>query len=60
MSEETAQTYARARRNGVYPSEAWADLGALAAEIDWDVERMLSESDSESDGDGVSDHEVSQ
>jgi len=58
MSEETARIYAHARRDGVSPSEAWADLGDLATEVDWDVEQMLSES--ESGDDAVSDHEVSQ
>jgi len=58
MSAEAAQIYAQASRDGVSPSEAWTDLGELAAEVDWNVERMLS--DSESGGDAVSDHEVSQ
>lgn len=56
MSEESARIYNRARRSGVSSVEAWEDLGALAEEIEWDVERMLSESDSSADA--VSDREL--
>jgi len=55
MSEETAQIYRRARRNGVSAVEAWDELGDLADEVDWDVERMLSDPD-----DAFSEPEVSQ
>jgi hypothetical protein len=54
MSEETARIYDRARRNGVSAVEAWEDLEALANEVDWDVERMLSD-----DVDSVSDRDLS-
>lgn len=58
MSEETAGIYDRARRNGVSSEEAWEDLKEFAHEADWDVERMLSDSDP--DADAVSDRELSQ
>lgn len=58
MSKETAQIYNHARRSGVSSNEAWEDLGALAKEIDWDVERMLSDSDM--DAGAVSDQELPQ
>lgn len=58
MSEETARIYNRARRMGVSSNEAWEDLGELAEEIEWDVERMLS--DPEMDADAVSDQDLPQ
>lgn len=58
MSDETARIYARARRSGVSSTEAWEDLKALAEEIDWDPEQMLSDSDTTTDA--ASDHESSQ
>jgi len=51
MSEESAQIYNRARRNGVSSAEAWEDLQSLSENIDWDVERMLSESSTVTDAD---------
>ena len=56
MSDETARIYAHARRSGVSSTEAWEDLEALAEEIDWDPEQMLSESDTTT----VSDRELPQ
>lgn len=58
MSEETARIYNRARRRGVSSDEAWENVRELAEEFDWDVERMLSDSDA--DHDAVSDHELPQ
>jgi len=51
MSEESVQIYNRARRNGVSSAEAWEDLQSLSENIDWDVERMLSESSTVTDAD---------
>lgn len=56
MSEETAQIYNHARRSGVSSVEAWEDLEILANEVSWDVERMLSEQDANSDA--ISDREL--
>ena len=36
MSEESAQIYNRARRNGVSSAEAWEDLQSLSENIDWE------------------------
>lgn len=47
MSEETARIYDRARRNGVSSDEAWEDVKEFAHELDWDVEQMLSEDESD-------------
>lgn len=58
MSDETALIYSRARRSGVSSTEAWEDLKALAEEIDWDPEQMVSDSDTGSDT--VSDRELPQ
>lgn len=58
MSERTAEISNRARRNGISSCEAWEDLRNLAAETEWDVEHMLS--DSSSDSDSISDTEVQQ
>lgn len=55
MSEETARIYDRARGSSASPIEAWEDLRALAEAVDWDVERMLRDSDA--DGGTVSDRE---
>ncbi|WP_424005573.1 hypothetical protein ACOZ4I_19525 (plasmid) [Haloarcula salina] len=51
MSEESARIYNRARRNGISSVEAWEDLQSLSEDIDWDVERMLSESSTSTDAD---------
>jgi hypothetical protein len=51
MSEESARIYNRARRNGVSSAEAWEDLQSLSEDIDWDVERMLSDSPFATDAD---------
>ncbi|GCF16005.1 hypothetical protein Harman_39400 [Haloarcula mannanilytica] len=51
MSEESAQIYNRARQNGGSSAEAWEDLQSLSEDIDWDVERMLSESSTVTDAD---------
>lgn len=58
MSEETAAIYNRARRSGMSSHEAWEDLGDLAEEVEWDVERMLSDSEESPDVDAVFDHEL--
>ena len=58
MSEEIVRIYNRTRRSGVASAEAWEDLGVLAEEVEWDVERMLSSS--ESDTGAVSDQELPQ
>jgi len=51
MSGESARIYNRARRNGVCSVEAWKDLQALSEDIDWDIERMLSDSVTSTDAD---------
>ena len=51
MSEESARIYNRARRNGISSAEAWEDLQSISEDIDWDVERMLSESPQSTDAD---------
>jgi len=49
MSEGTVEYLEHARRSGVSSVDAWEDLDELADEVDWDVERMLSEEDVDSD-----------
>ena len=56
MSEETARIYARARRRDVSSAEAWENVRELAEEFDWDVEQLLSDSDTAVDA--VSDREL--
>ncbi|MDS0223719.1 hypothetical protein NDI54_20460 [Haloarcula sp. S1AR25-5A] len=51
MSEESARIYNQARRNEVSSVEAWEDLQSLSEDIDWDVERLLSESPTSTDAD---------
>jgi hypothetical protein len=43
MSEETVEYLKHARRSGMSSVDAWEDLNDLADEVDWDVERMLSD-----------------
>ncbi|MCU4802723.1 hypothetical protein OB920_20385 [Halobacteria archaeon HArc-gm2] len=58
MSEETARILNHARQRGVSSDEAWENVRELAEEFDWDVERMLSDTDTDSTA--VSDRELSQ
>jgi len=58
MSEETARIYNRGRRRGFSSNEAWESVRELAEEYNWDVERMLSDSDAAHGT--VSDRELSQ
>ncbi|QIO25131.1 hypothetical protein [Haloarcula sp. JP-L23] len=45
MCEETAEIYSRAAASETSASEAVEDLRELAEEVDWDVERMLADSE---------------
>jgi len=49
MSEETVEYLEHARRSGASSVDAWEDLDELADEVGWDVKRMLSEEDVDSD-----------
>ena len=53
--DETARIFDQAPRRGVSSVEAWENVRELAEEFEWDVERMLSDSDT--DASAVSDNE---
>jgi hypothetical protein len=45
MSEEAAKLLKRAREDPVDPDEALAAAAELSREVDWDVARMIEESE---------------
>lgn len=50
MSEEFADIYARGERTDMSAEEIWEDLDVLAAEVEWNVEEMVSEEESSDQG----------